>query len=256
MTVSNGSAGNVTHNTAKLQLTAQSGSAAEATFYKAQKIETAAISTTTSGGILPYIQYVINVGGVDNDDEVMVSWDGTASGADDTHATTLFVRNIRSGAWDKIASVDSTGSVKNVCFPVKDHVENGTATVIVQCTADSRMPDLDTTTDGVKGNNANWDGTKRPDDYDFAFAWISDTQGYVQRYDYHFDNMANWLADNAEEWKIAYLMHTGDVVDDWDHRYQWVNADRSMKIIEEAGIPYGVLGGNHDVAASLRDNEK
>ena len=46
----------------------------------------------------------------------------------------------------------------------------------------------------IKGNNANWDGTGRPDDYDFAFAWISDTQGYVQRYDYHFDNMANWLA--------------------------------------------------------------
>ena len=254
MSVSNGGSQDVTYNTANLYLTAQTGSATEATFYSARKIEPAAITQTTSAGILPYIQYVINVGAVDADDEVMVSWDGTASGSDQTHANTLFVRNIRSGAWDKIASVDSTGSVKNACFSVQDHVENGTATVIVQCTADSRMPDLDTTTDGVKGNNSGWDGTKRPDDYDFAFAWISDTQGYVQRYDYHFDNMANWLVQNAEEWKIKYVMHTGDIVDDWDHRYQWANADRSMKILDNAGLPYGVLGGNHDVAASLRDN--
>ena len=255
MAVSGGGATEVTHNTANLYLTAQTGSATAATFYKARKIEPAAVSTTTSAGILPYIQYVINVGEVDADDEVMVSWNGSASGSDSTHANTLFVRNIRSGAWDKIATVDATGSVKNAGFSVTDHVENGTATVIVQCTADSRMPDTDTTTDGVKGNNSGWDGTKRPDDYDFAFAWISDTQGYVQRYDYHFDNMARWLAENAEEWKIKYLMHTGDVVDDWDHRYQWVNADRSMKIIEEAGIPYGVLGGNHDVASTLADND-
>ena len=254
MTLSGSASGNVTHSTAQLQVSAQTGSATEATFYEARKIETEAISTIVSDGILPYIQYVINVGPVDNNDEIMVSWNGSASGTDSTHASTLFVRNIRSGAWDKIATADSNGSVENAVFTAYEHVENGNATVIVQCTADSALPDLDTTTDGVKGNNANWDGTGRPEDYDFAFAWLSDPQIYVQRYDYHYDNMTKWLAENAEEWKIKYMMLTGDIVDDWDHEYQWINGDRAIKYIEEAGIPYGVLAGNHDVAATLEDN--
>ena len=255
MNLNGSNAGDVTHNTAILSLTAQTGSETEATFYQAKKIETAAISTTVSDGIQPYIQYVINVGQVDDNDEVMISWQGTASGTDKTHASTMFVRNIRSGGWDKIGSADDNGNVENAVFTARDHVDNGTALVIVQCTADSALPDLDNTTDGVKGNNANWDGTARPDDYDFAFAWLSDPQIYVQKYPEHFDNMTRWLADNAEEWKIKYMMLTGDIVDDWDHEYQWVNADRALKVVEEAGIPYGVLAGNHDVAANLADNE-
>ena len=250
ISVSNGCTDDATHNSGTLSLTAQTGSATEATFYRAEKIETAAIHATAAGGILPSIHYVIDVGEVDEDDEIVINWDGTASGADDTHASTLFVRNIRSGAWDKVATADATGSISNASFSVKDHVEGGTATVIVQCTADSALPDTDTTTDGVKGNNSSWDGTGRPADYDFAFAWISDTQGYVQRYDYHFDNMANWLVNNAEEWKIKYLMHTGDIVDDWDHPWEWARASQSQEIIDASGLPYGVLAGNHDVASA------
>ena len=42
-------------------------------------------------------------------------------------------------------------------------------------------------------------------------------------------------------------MHTGDIVDSMDRESEWVNADKSMKILEDANIPYGVLAGNHDV---------
>ena len=28
---------------------------------------------------------------------------------------------------------------------------------------------------------------------------------------------------------------------------QWVVADRNLKKLDEAGVPYGVLAGNHDV---------
>ena len=254
MSLTGSGAGNVTHSTARLSLTAQTGSATEATFYEAKKINTASISTVVSDGLQPYIQYSINVGQVDDNDEILVSWKGTASDTDQTHASTMFVRNTRSGAWEKIATADADGNVENAVFRARDHVDGVTATVIVQCTADSTVPDLDTTTDGVKGNNANWDGTGRPEDYDFAFAWLSDPQNYVQKYPYHFDHMTQWLADNAEAWKIKYMMLTGDIVDDWDHEYQWINADRSLKVVEEAGIPYGVLAGNHDVAATLADN--
>lgn len=61
--------------------------------------------------------------------------------------------------------------------------------------------------------------------------------------------------DNADERKIKYVIHTGDIVDDVDMIYQWENADKSMSIFDKAGMPYGVLGGNHDVAAGLADYE-
>ena len=37
--------------------------------------------------------------------------------------------------------------------------------------------------------------------------------------------------------------------------YEWENADEAMGILDKAGMPYGVLGGNHDVAAGLADYE-
>ena len=248
--ITDAGAGNVTHNTAKLYLTAQTGSATEATFYEARKIDTAAINTTVSDGILPYISYVINVGAVDADDEVVINWNGTASGADATHAVNLFVRNIRSGAWDKVATADENGTITNATFSVIDHVENGTANIIVQCTAESALPDTDTTTDGLKNNNANWDGTFVPEDYDFSFAWITDTQYYSEKWPHHYDNILTWLVDKQEELKIKYVMHTGDICDNYDMEWEWQRASQSQEILDASGIPYGVLAGNHDIAGA------
>ncbi len=43
--------------------------------------------------------------------------------------------------------------------------------------------------------------------------------------------------DNAQRLGIRYVMHTGDIVDDVDMGGEWVNADHSMKILDDAGIP-------------------
>ena len=64
-----------------------------------------------------------------------------------------------------------------------------------------------------------------------------------------FKDYAKRIVDNAQEWKIRYVLHTGDIVDDVDMVGQWKNADEAMQIFDEAGMPYGVLGGNHDVYA-------
>ena len=94
-----------------------------------------------------------------------------------------------------------------------------------------------------------------PEDYDFCFAWETDTQYYAEEWQNHFLNMNQWIVDNADAMKIKYVIHTGDIVDDCDMLYQWENADEAMGILDEAGMPYGVLGGNHDVAAGLEDFE-
>ncbi|MBQ7345247.1 MAG: metallophosphoesterase, partial [Oscillospiraceae bacterium] len=255
MSVTDAGTKDITHSTAQMYLTAQSDAATSVTFYRAEKIDTAQVQTNTVDGLVPYIQYTIDVSTATAGDEVRVDWDGTASGADDAHASRMFVQNAATGAWELIGEADSNGTIQDATFLVDGHVTDGKATVIVQCTAETALPDLDTVNDGVTGNNDSWDGTTIPEDYDFSFAWISDTQIYVQRYQNQFIKMNNWIVDSAAALKIKYVIHTGDIVDDWDAMYQWENADTAMKIFDDAGMPYGVLGGNHDVASGYADTE-
>ena len=245
----------ITDSSAKLYLSLQSPEETEATFYKAEKIDTAKIETNTEDGILPYIQYTMEVGDAGKDDVIVAKWDGSASNSDDTHASTMFVKNTETGAWDKIASADSEGSIQSASFKAENHVKDGKATIIVQCTADSALPDLETETDGKMDVNAGWTGDTVPEDYDFCFAWETDTQYYAEEWQNHFLNMNQWIVDYADAMKIKYVIHTGDIVDDCDMLYQWENADEAMGILDEAGMPYGVLGGNHDVAAGLENFE-
>lgn len=254
--VIDGGADNITADSASLYLTLENvTSDTQATFYKAEEIDAESITTNTESGILPYIQYEIKVGDADKDDVIVANWDGTASNSDDTHASTMYVLNTETGAWDTVAAADENGSIKEASFVAENHVKDGIATVIIQCTAESSLPDLDTKNDGITGTNVDWDGDSVPEDYDFCLAWETDTQYYAEEWQYHFLNMNQWIVDNAEEWKIKYVIHTGDIVDDYDMIYEWENADEAMSIFDEAGMPYGVLGGNHDVAAGLGQNE-
>ena len=77
--------------------------------------------------------------------------------------------------------------------------------------------------------------------YDFAFAWETDTQYYSEEFFQHYLNMNNWIVDNADPMNIRYVIHTGDIVDDFAMIYEWENADKAMKILDDAGVPYGYL---------------
>lgn len=89
-----------------------------------------------------------------------------------------------------------------------------------------------------------------PEEYDFSFVWMTDTQHYAREYPGIFQSMTQWIVDKEKEQKIEYVIHTGDIVDDHKQGYQWITADQSMKILEKANIRYGVLAGNHDVQAN------
>ncbi len=247
MAVTDAATDGITHNSADLHLTVSSASNAQTTFYQAWSVEDSAISAETTAGLVPYITYTVNVGETTADQVIMASWKGTASNMDKVHVPTMYAKNIRTGAWDKVGTADSSGVIENATFAASDYVQDGKATLIIQCN-DSNIPDTDTATNGVKGS-ADWDGTTRPSDYDFAFAWLSDTQIYAQKYPSHFNKVNKWIVANWEDWKLSYVIHTGDIIDDWDAAYQWEAADKAMKIFDDAGIPYGVLAGNHDVAS-------
>ena len=256
ITIISGGTSDVTDNSASLYLNVKSdNSDTTTTFYKAEKIDTDSIKTNTSEGILPYIQYTVNVPDVKDDEIIAANWNGEASNSDGTHAGTMYVLNTASNKWDEIAKADEKGNIKEASFTAANHVKDENATIIVQCTADSALPELDTVTDKKKDNNASWDGTNVPEDYDFCFAWETDTQYYAEEWQHHFTNINNWIVNNKDERKIKYVIHTGDIVDDVDMTYEWENADAAMGILDKAGMPYGVLGGNHDVAAGLADYE-
>ncbi|MDQ6420720.1 lamin tail domain-containing protein [Paenibacillus sp. LHD-117] len=85
------------------------------------------------------------------------------------------------------------------------------------------------------------------DSYDFSFVWMSDTQYYSETYFTYYRDNVHWIKNNLDEQKIKYVIHTGDIVDESDKLYQWEEADRNMKVLDDAKIPYGVLAGNHDV---------
>lgn len=91
------------------------------------------------------------------------------------------------------------------------------------------------------------------DPYDFSFVWMSDTQYYSESYPDIYKNNTQWIVDNQEAMNIKYVLHTGDLVDDWDQEYQWDVADEAMSTLDNAGIPYGVLAGNHDVDHQYSD---
>ncbi|MFK7696813.1 lamin tail domain-containing protein [Paenibacillus sp. HJGM_3] len=86
-----------------------------------------------------------------------------------------------------------------------------------------------------------------PDDVDFTFAWVSDTQYYSDSYPEIYKSMMQYIVDQKEEKKIIYSIHTGDLIDDWDRPDEWKAASDSMKLLDDAGMPYGVVAGNHDV---------
>ena len=244
----------VTASSAALTVTVNGNQkGAQAEFRKLESIPADQITAETTQAALPYITYTVPVGETGEDDELVLRWDGTASNADTTHASRMFALNRESGSWDEVGQADDTGSIE-ANFAAAAYVQEGSVQVMVQCTAGSALPDL-------SGQGAaslvedNWDGYRVPAKYDFAFAWETDTQYYSEEFFQHYLNMNNWIVDNADPMNIRYVIHTGDIVDDFDMIYEWENADKAMKILDDAGVPYGVLGGNHDVAAATFEYE-
>lgn len=104
-----------------------------------------------------------------------------------------------------------------------------------------------------------------PASYDLAIAHTTDTQylsscangGGVlwsvrQRCQAIYDGTSRWIVDNAQARKIAYTAHTGDLIDSyWAKtpnmaRGEFGRASQAQKLLDGAGIPNGVLPGNHD----------
>ncbi len=82
--------------------------------------------------------------------------------------------------------------------------------------------------------------------------WVTDTQYYSNYEDLNhvYELLLNYSVDLFQSNKAGYLIHTGDIVDThYDAQKaaeEWKFASEVHRILEDAGMPNGVLAGNHD----------
>ena len=81
----------------------------------------------------------------------------------------------------------------------------------------------------------------------FSLIGLPDTQNYSNSYPEIYTSQTNWVVNNRAPLDIRYVSHYGDITNNADQVRQWQNADASMRVLDDAGIIYGVCPGNHDV---------
>jgi hypothetical protein len=93
---------------------------------------------------------------------------------------------------------------------------------------------------------------------DFNLIVLPDTQYYSSTMNggtpAMFYAQAQWIVNNKTTMNIPYVTSVGDVVQTGDNdgnNTEWIVADTAYKILEAAGIPFGVVPGNHDEGNNL-----
>ncbi|MGP5077923.1 LamG-like jellyroll fold domain-containing protein [Brachybacterium alimentarium] len=110
------------------------------------------------------------------------------------------------------------------------------------------------------------DGFEDPDSYDFSLLHLTDTQylseGATERPSAEerevwadaYEDSYRWVAEHGEEHKLAYVAHTGDIIENWNTNNEdrakateeFEFASRTQEILEDTGVVHSVLPGNHD----------
>ncbi len=198
-----------------------------------------------SDDALPYQLFTVDVPeDAGEDATVRVRWDGSANAA---AKVLLYAWNTADEAWqevDRHITEDAEEFTLGGEVPVADHEEDGQLRLLVQHSegwAGANLSDRETVVEP-----AHPDDTPRGE-YDFTLAWESDTQYYNEEFYDHQLAIHQYFLDQREDVNLQYVFHTGDIIDERDKPYQWENADAAYKMLDDAGIPYGVLAGNHDV---------
>lgn len=184
---------------------------------------------TESTTQFPYHRFDVTVDeNVTADDDIEVVWNGSSLPG---RKVTMYAWNYETEQWTDLVSTvageeafELIGSVTGEAY-----LQDQKVSVIVQ------------------------DQIEESTNEDFTFVWMTDTQYYSESYPFIYQRQVDWIADKQEELNIQYVFHTGDLVDDANDFVQWDVADQSMKVLDDANIPYGVLAGNHDVDHKTND---
>ena len=87
--------------------------------------------------------------------------------------------------------------------------------------------------------------SNRPEEFDYSFAVVGDTQYVNKRFYDNFPKIYDYILDNQEEFNIQHVFGLGDITDT-SAKDEWQRADEQFARLDEAGLPYSLVRGNHD----------
>lgn len=96
-------------------------------------------------------------------------------------------------------------------------------------------------------------GNDKNEDKPFSIIWFTDTQYYASKFPQIYDFLCDWLVQEYKKGSFEYVINTGDIIDSASDINQWEVASNSFKKLDDAGVPYGIAAGNHDIALSKFD---
>ncbi len=101
----------------------------------------------------------------------------------------------------------------------------------------------------LKGYDANksgkWFATKEPvTDFDYSMVLVGDTQKVTYFAPDKLHYLYDWILDNKESKKIAYVMGLGDITDN-NTETEWLRAKAQISRLDNV-VPYSLIRGNHD----------
>lgn len=85
----------------------------------------------------------------------------------------------------------------------------------------------------------------KSDDF-FSIILLPDTQHYSSSYPDIFYKQMDWIVENKNLLNIQWVVHLGDITNN-NKENAWEVADKSFKILENAGIPYSIVYGDNDM---------
>jgi hypothetical protein len=188
----------------------------------------------------------------------VVRWEGAV---DPARVATLRVWDVVDGEWDAVGSSRGVAEGSTVLEATVEprHVDGRQVHVLVT----GEDPFADDIDPGAH------DRFEDPEDYDFSIVHFTDTQylaeGAVEQetaeergvWESAYRGIVDWIAENKDERKISYVAHTGDITENnirppaTDAMRRQVTGEfevtsRLQATLDEAGVPNGVLAGNHD----------
>lgn len=89
----------------------------------------------------------------------------------------------------------------------------------------------------------------------FTVVVLPDTQYYAEAYPEVFMRQTEWIARNKDRHNIRFVLHEGDITDD-NIPAQWEVARKAMKVLSDAGVPYVLVPGNHDIGADGKARDR
>ncbi|AKE38559.1 Concanavalin A-like lectin/glucanases superfamily [Corynebacterium camporealensis] len=182
-----------------------------------------------------------------------VAWSGTV---DPKREVRLYVWNVEEEEWEeKAASAGNANAEVSLTAELGQDYVDGESIHTMVLGYDTFADDLNEPVD-----------EQFAEDYDFAIAHHTDTQylseGAVEqeteeeraKWKEGYTAATQWVADNADERKIVYSAHTGDIIENWisetndldNAKKEFEVASEAQAILDDAGVVNGVLPGNHD----------